>query len=280
MRHDYDELWKGVKYRYLIRHTADFTVGIDDEYDVDWETTAEYDAAGPKDVGQHNATMNRAAELESIPSDDLPTPWRVNYKRMIGEAIVCSLKHDYNNAQKMLDKAEAYIADRTRDASRRWYATSSVATTIVITLFGILLWMMRDSVTERIGPTAFLICISGVTGAWGALLSILMRLGRSHLDCAAGRKLHYIEGSLRIASGMICAVVICIAIRAGLILTAFASGEKLPLVLALATMIAGASERWVPSIIRQVDSSRIVIPAAKGEHKCARPSVKGSSNEA
>jgi hypothetical protein len=223
--------------------------------------------------------MNRAAELESIPSDDLPTPWRINYKRMIGEAIVCSLKHDYNNAQKMLEKAAAYIADRTRDASRRWYATSSVAVTIVVTLVGLALWMLRDSVTQRIGPTAFLICISGVMGAWGALLSILMRLGRSHLDCAAGKRLHYIEGSLRIASGMLCAVVICIAIRAGLILTTFTSGEKLPLVTALATMIAGASERWVPSIIRQIDSSRTNIARIRDERKSNPSATKGTSDE-
>jgi len=43
---DYADNWIHVKYKYLVHAAENFIVFIDDEMDVDWETSPAYDAEG------------------------------------------------------------------------------------------------------------------------------------------------------------------------------------------------------------------------------------------
>jgi hypothetical protein len=116
-RGDYHEQWNHVEQEgeYLIRATKDFRVWIDKEGDLEWETTPEYDekgprdARGPRDKGAHNKIMNDYALLEVTPTEGVRNEAVLEFKRLIGEAIVCSLENDYVNARKMLAAAAQYI---------------------------------------------------------------------------------------------------------------------------------------------------------------------------
>src|SRR6185437_5640191 len=104
--------WPGIEIFHLILETDTFIVFIDNDIDVDWVTSDAYDVHGHKDAVKHNEILNRAAGLECIPNDHHKENIRLNFKRMVGEGVARSLDDDYDSADAILDKAEAYIADR------------------------------------------------------------------------------------------------------------------------------------------------------------------------
>jgi hypothetical protein len=85
-------------------------------------------------------------------------------------------------------------------------------------------------------------------------MSVIQRTGNTGLDISAGRRLHRIEGGARIATGALGAILFALGVKANLVLGsvkpeyAFAS-------LVVFCMVAGLSERLVPSFVEQVEAS-------------------------
>ena len=90
--------------------TTEYIVFIDHALEVDWKTTSGWDHLNVGERDKFAAILNRAAEIESADWDDFDEQKTLNFKRQIGEAIARSLDGDFANAEKMLDKAEAYRA--------------------------------------------------------------------------------------------------------------------------------------------------------------------------
>lgn len=96
-------------------------------------------------------------------------------------------------------------------------------------------------------------------GALGSAFSLLTRLGKIGVDPASGKWAHYTEVAFRITVGMLAAAVIVIAMKANLVLgfaTSDSSDSHVWMLLILA-IAAGSSERMVPSVLRQVESSAV-----------------------
>lgn len=85
-RGDYAERWSHIKPKYLIHAAANYIVFIDDDIDVDWESSPQYDETGHKNGAKHNAILNEGALLESTPCHGLGVDTRLQFKRLIGEA--------------------------------------------------------------------------------------------------------------------------------------------------------------------------------------------------
>jgi hypothetical protein len=90
-----------------------------------------------------------------------------------------------------------------------------------------------------------------MAGATGALLSILLRVGRAPLDPAAGSAVHHLEGAARVIVGVIGALIVLCAIRAEVVLPQLRN----PYGIALACLVAGASERLASGIIERVETA-------------------------
>lgn len=178
--------------KHLVLETDDFIVFVDKDIDVDWETTDAYDAKGHADITQFNAILNKAALLESTPCDHFPEKSRVQFKRLVGEAIARALEHDYGHAEEALGSARSYIRKRNTETSRLWYLTGSLVATCVFSSAGLALWLFRESASVIIGRTALYAVLAASAGSLGAMLSITMRIGKSQVDYAAGRQLHYV----------------------------------------------------------------------------------------
>ena len=99
MSYDYEKQWPNLPVKFLILSTQDFIVFIDHDIDIDWATVDDF---VPNDVKAHNSILNRAALMESRPCDGLSESIRLNFKRMVGEAVARSMEHDYKNAEQML----------------------------------------------------------------------------------------------------------------------------------------------------------------------------------
>ncbi|PKD39516.1 hypothetical protein CWO84_15030 [Methylomonas sp. Kb3] len=241
----------------LVLDTEHFIVFIDHDYDLDWITSDEYDAKGHKDISKHHDVVNKIALLECKPLSHFDEKTIVNYKRLLGEALARSLKDDYAKALNILEHAEGYIKERGSELARKWYLDTAGKTTLMIFLVGIYVWIFRASCIEIFGKNVLYLYLSMVSGALGALLSIIFRMGKESLDCLAGKEIHQRESIFRIIAGMLSAYLGALLVSADLFLPVFSKVNKGEVALVLVGFIAGMSERLAPSILGKIENGNL-----------------------
>jgi ribosomal protein S24E len=228
---------------------------LDNENDLDWKTTDDFDGRNLSDLEkkEYNDVMNEIASIESIPCYDLEERIIQNFKRQVGEALVRNLQKDYTNAKNMLSIAKQYVIDRSAEKSRYLYLMASGCCTSIFVLIGILLWLTRCFWIEVLSETVFYLMISLIAGSIGAFLSIILRMGKTNLDYHASKRLHYSEACTKIIAGMIGALLVSLCIKCEIILPVFSKTDFTYLSMIIGGIVAGASERLVPSIINKLD---------------------------
>jgi hypothetical protein len=236
--------------RCLVLRDPKFLVFLDENCSVWW---VQDDAYGP-DPEHFGEVANRVAELESADTSHLTTQQLVSFRRQVAEGVARILQgSNPNEAHAALDKAAQYIRARHEEWARIWYLSSSLLTAVAACLVALLTWGFRGVIDGPLSP-AFRECVMGAgMGGLGAFLSILLRIGRSPIDPSAGKLVHSFEGFARVTAGVVGAVLVTLAFQAKLVLGNFSEpGARLPALLVLG-LVAGASERLVPSLIEQVE---------------------------
>jgi hypothetical protein len=272
-RGDYADNWRHIKHAYLIHADEHFIVFIDRDQDIDWETSPEYDAKGHQDEYKHNAILNDAAVLEATPCDGVRADMKLQFKRLVGEAIVRSLDHDYVSAEKMLTAARKYISSRSQETSRLWYLSASATVTALFVLLGCVLWFWRADLIRILGFNVFWLAMAAVAGSLGALLSVVGRAGNLKFDCSAGRTLHYLEAASRIGAGALSGVIVALAVHTDVILSPLSRGGKMTAIMILAAVASGAAERLATSII-----SKFSTADDTAAHSDAAPAARGRTD--
>jgi hypothetical protein len=266
-----DEPWADVEYNTLILLTKDYIVCIDPKKELFWDTTPSFDdkhyVDSKFDRTKHSDIFSEVALLEAHARKDLDEGTRIELLCLIGNAVVFCFDFDYTTAQKALAAARQFLMERSEEISRSWYLTASFVTTFCFMASGLIMWTARSWVERVVGDTVLWLCLSGVAGATGALLSVILRSGNLNVQSSAGRRLHYLEGSSRIAAGVLSGLIVSLAIKTGLILASLAPNQPRSMMI-LAAMAAGASERLATSIIAQIDSGdkkkRALLKKRKG----------------
>lgn len=260
-RGDYIEQWRHIEPQVLVLiiSTREYIIFIDKDGDVDWETTREYDEKAPKDaqydLAKANAVRNEAAVIETTPCDALTGGAKLQFKRLIGEAMACVFDHDYEGAKAILASAAQFIRARSEETSRFWYLSASFLVAAVFLALGLLLWLLRLHVSLLLTPLGMWLAMASVAGAIGALLSVIWRSGDLKFNSSSGRALHYLEASSRICAGALSGFLVALAVNCEIILTAFTHNDNLHGIMILAALAAGASERMAGSIISKFDNA-------------------------
>lgn len=257
--------WPGIDNHYLILEAESFIVFLDSDLDVDWLTSDKYDETGPKDPAKHNEILNYAAGLECIPNSHHKRNVRLNFKRMVGEGVARSLDHDYDSAEKMLERARQYIGDRNVETARFWQLSTGCALGLLFASMGLGMWTLRVNLIGAWGDSFFFLILSGSAGAIGAVLSMIFRMGRSFPTSEAPKDLHILEAASRVFAGLISGVLIAGAVRVGLVLPILGRAGQLHVGMLVAAMTSGASERLAPSLIAKLESDRSNTGTRKGK---------------
>jgi hypothetical protein len=265
--------WPEIKPLKLIECTKDYIVYIDRGEDVNWQTTQEYDDEQPRcpshNLQRHNSILNGQALLEATPDGHFDKATKLNFKRLLGEAIACSLDHDYEGAQEMLTLAGQFIRARSEETSRFWYLSASFLMAAVFLVAGITIWIYRERASNFLSPTGTLLALASAAGAMGALLSVILRSGSLKFDASAGRYLHYLEAASRIWAGALSGFLVALAVKYNLILTAFSRDGNPTGIMMLAGFAAGASERLASSIISKFETTEEKTSSDKEARKSA-----------
>ena len=236
----------GKTVKWLVDSDDDFIVYIDQDLYVEWNMN-DNNMLG-KGTGSY---LNRVGQLEAIDTSNLGSARIVPFKRMIAEGVARLFdknqpEQNFTAAKEALDFAEQWITARNTELARGWYLSGSGIAALVAVAAALILGYWYETLYTLL---YFKLMIGTAFGGIGAWLSVIQRSRTTGLDVAAGPMLHYVEGVFRIMAGSLGAMLIALAIHAGL----FAQSNRLSVILVIC-MIAGVSERLVPSFIEQMES--------------------------
>lgn len=253
MVQEYKSRWPNVDVTYLVISTEDYIVCLDDDLDVDWETSAEYDKNGHDDEVAFNKILNNVALFESRPQHHLKNENKKSFRRMLGESVARALAHDYKSAASILDQAQDFLLDRSREKSREWYLTTCAVSTVIVCLVTSILFLFREEISLSFGIKNLDLLVSIIGGTVGAFMSITLRLGKSSVEADSGFYLHVLESISRTAAGSIGGFLSGVLIKLGIVMPAFNTQNSTLLTLFAIGFVAGASERFIPSFISKIE---------------------------
>jgi len=235
------------KVLWLIDSDDDFIVYIDEDRYVEWNMNDNRMLG--KDTGEY---LNKIAFLESFDTGQLSGNQREVYARMIAEGVARLFQKDIKAAKEVLVLAEQWIGARTTEIARRWYLEGAAWASLLAAIVSIFLVFGGDLIPAAIGPMGSprnSVLLGSFAGGLGAWLSVIQRSRLTALDITAGAGMHYLEGIFRIMIGVLGALIVALAIKANII----GHVDQLAASLLLC-MVAGVSERIVPSLIEQIES--------------------------
>jgi hypothetical protein len=234
----------------VIQH-RDFVVYLDEELDTQWHVRDDVD-----DPIRFGKVLNAVSSVElrsDFMRDEEQTFTRV--RMLAGEAIARAIDdRDEKAAMSAIQHAEAIIAKRSAEFSRRWYYSAAQNFVAGLIVFAMFAWVSRNWIPWEtlIGRTAFHFIFCAVAGAIGALISIVIRSHSIELDAMSGKLAHQIESRARIVTGMMAAVGFGLASKLGWISLFHGDPDSIAF-LVLLGLVSGASERAVPNFLSRFD---------------------------
>lgn len=239
--------------KFLVLQTEDFIVYLDPELEVQWHHTGNISSGN--DFG---SVLNRAAHLESSARFLRDRAMLQPIKRMIAEGIARYLEYSsLDLADQIHDIAEAQIRKLNRQTSWSWYFDAAYWLTLGCVLVWLMVWLLREQVSRCIGAIGTEVVLGALIGSAGAMISVISRGNRLDLDANAGKTIHVTEGIARIVVGVAGALLVALAYKGGVLFAGVKfSGSEFAVLLSLA-IVAGASERLVPSLVAKIEGDAI-----------------------
>lgn len=235
----------------IILNSDHFVVYLATDLSIQWRTTDDH-----VESAHCGEILNLVATLEGQSQFLIDRVVAIGIRSRIAEGLArCLAGYPKENSLSVLREAEQELAARNKETSWMWYFRSAYLVTGSLVVCFAMFWAWREHFRLLLGHTAFEVLLGSLCGSVGALLSVTARGDRLVMDANAGKRIHTLEGLSRIGAGLIGALLVALAIKSGLVLGGVQfSGNQLALLLAFC-IVAGASERLVPSLIESVESS-------------------------
>ncbi|WP_143134643.1 hypothetical protein [Burkholderia ubonensis] len=240
-----------LKIKEVILSTEKFIVYLAEDCSIQWRTTDAHQQAN-----HLPQVLNWVSSLEARTHFLASTSQFLIIRRNIGELLARGLdNYPPEYARAKYREVTKEVVARNKEMSWSWYFTSAYCVTAACAVVAAGMWLLRTPIRNVIGNDAMAVTLASLFGAIGALLSATTRGNRLIMDANAGKALHRQEGLSRIGTGLGGALLVALAIKSGLILGGVHfSGNPLALLLACC-IVAGASERLVPSLIARVENA-------------------------
>lgn len=233
-----------------------YIVFIDYEGDLDWRRDDKAENLTKKaDYDCHvSEIQNEVSALEPLVRN-WPKDVKFSAKRILGEALARVFRCDRENALEAIAKARQFIANKSREVSRYWTLQACTGSAALATALGVLAIWQENTLVALFGKTPYVLLLAACAGAMGALLSVILRLGKLSFDSSAERRLHIAEGVTRVVAGGISGILVGALVKLGVFLPVFLHAGLTTTAVCAAALIAGASERLAPTIITKVESN-------------------------
>jgi len=251
----------GRKITELVMKTHNFIVFVDEYGGVQW-------GYSEVNVGadDYSIVSNRVAELETrsrflridakCPEGTDMTIHQhalLSARRLIAEGMSRLLDSgSLEAAQGILDTAEKWITQRSLAYSRQWMLVpfSILAGAGLAVFFA---WVLSQGMPPNGSPWLWL--LGALLGGVGALVSNVIFNRKIPFDATAGRHLHRLEAILRWTVGVVAGLVVQLLIQGDVLLGFLANSNATPESALALSLLAGLSELFFPTLLRQFDQS-------------------------
>lgn len=226
--------------------TNEYIVFIDVAGDIDWIYCDENskDKLSPKS----SALISRAMAIEASPGRYLGSEKMLAFKKTLGYAIVSAIDKKYDDAERLMQSAQNYFADRTAEMSRIWTMMSAIILASLMALF--LAFLLPELAVIETVPF--------IMGLIGAFVAIVGKSGNQNRDANAGMLLHILDTMSRLTVGALLGWVGVLAFSCPIVpvtLEGLCDSEAGNLVIAFS---GGLFEYFIPTMI-----SRCVVTPFK-----------------
>lgn len=242
----------GVVIKYVIQKSRRFIVYLDDHCDVYWNKSHTID-------GDHvEFTLNKVALLETKSEFLRGTNDLFVCRKLLGESVARLLSSkDGNSAQELLNEAKIFIGKKNRELARLWFYGSAYTCAFLL-LIGLLFSVfLKPQIEQATNPDVYLVALAMIIGGIGALMSVVTRSSKIVIDATEGKSAHQFEGVSRIVAGCIGGLFVSLVIKSGVLFGGQQFSEHIFHLVLTASVIAGASERLVPSLIDKIGGQLI-----------------------
>lgn len=230
-----------------------YIVFVDSKYDLDWATEDSMQNFGDSELQK---ILGRIGILQNKPAvNQMNKKMKLQFNCLLGTALATAFEGNGDNAQGILEEAEKYLFDREYEITRGWIVQYSLTMLIgILGACGLLQWFE---------PTQYM-CqqLNWVTplifGMIGGVLSILQHNGKLSYTCSAGKKLVFLQIVSKVTISMLSAFLIAKAFEAEIIFGGLSSQNGVEAFKIILYIVAGFSERMVPSLIEKFESAEVV----------------------
>lgn len=238
----------------LVRYSSgNYIVWLDCDNEFDWETTNSFDE---QNNGYINKYMSKIGVLQHQPiARCLSKKQYKEFNYMLAETVVLILESELDEVDKHLAEIELYLKNRNCEITRKWQLEYCfMVLLIVLLLFGFFRFNYEHiSMFYGISSDTMSILGYSVLGTIGATLSIIQKSGKKCYDCESGRFLNFLEILSRMFASVISSFIVIYLYKLDLIFANFSSDKNTSYCLILICIVAGFSERLVPSIISKFE---------------------------
>ena len=226
-----------------------YIVYMDSEGTIQW-TTEGYSNFSP-DFGK---IQNQISFWESVCNKVFCANEAYTFKTLLAEGYARILdEKKFAPAQQIIDDTKERIKSVGEAKVRVIYLLSGFITSLVACFAFMYLWIDRDAMKNSVGEDAFQVIACSIVGSIGAFISTFIRAKNYKAEITAGTFIHSFDGVLRIFYGLIAGCVICLAIKSNFTLGFINSLKRSFPVELFMSMVGGASEILVPSIVKKVE---------------------------
>lgn len=238
------------KIKHIIQQGVKYIVFMDEDDDILWMANDEYSIPSLKS----GDILNQVGYLKNLSEKVLTNKSEIfNTKCLIAKAFArLIVERDKQSAKELLNSIQSRLFEIGKENYRIIYLISSFSATITVIILLLLCWYFRVELILKYNMTVFYGLICSLGGGIGAFISTFLRSRKYDANIHISKKIHILDGFLRVFYGIIAGLVIYVGIKSNLIL-GFINNNKTSYLLFFLSSIAGASESLLPNIIIQTE---------------------------
>lgn len=240
----------GKKIKDMILFADTYIIYIDENDVIQWGT----DRYGsfPERFGE---IQNKVSDWESRANRIFGKEEAFDIKCLLAEAYARILDDkDVSLARDVIDLASERIRTQGGAILKQYYSVAAVITTAGVLLSIALTKIFKQAFINSFGPEDYGVWMAMLFGGIGAFLFTIVRLKKYQPNILVGKRIHFLDGCLRIVYGVIAGLIIAVAIRSNLVLGFLNKADNTIYVTTFVGVCAGFSEAFVPDLIRQIQT--------------------------
>jgi hypothetical protein len=239
----------GKKVKEIIECSNTFIVYMDEDDIIQWA------AAGHGQLGENFGDIqNQISYWESISNKVFSKEESYDYKGLLAEGYARMLgEGNHETAQRIIDQIIDRIKKHGGEVLRQQYLLSSLVATGLTVLILMLTIFFKQYLLGFLGYSVYEVFLASLFGGIGAFVSTMTRSKNYSSEITVGKRIHKIDGILRIVYGVIAGAVVAIGIKSNIVFGFVNEIPKSIFVMAFLGAMGGASEMIIPSIIKQIE---------------------------